>query len=206
MSKDIKVVVLGLTSVGKSCLVQRFMYNNFEHTVMTVGGAYSCKRIQVGNNEVYLGIWDTAGTERYEAVNRSYYRRARAAIVCYDLTNLSSLDKVTFWVEELTHNEPNIDIYIVGNKLDLIQEGEKRQVTQQQVDEIANKYNAVTLETSSKTGENINLLLQTIAENFVKKYPNEVQGGGNVNNNSNNNNGSGSVNMNSNSKKSGGCC
>ncbi|GAM22707.1 hypothetical protein SAMD00019534_058820 [Acytostelium subglobosum LB1] len=190
--KDVKVVVLGLSSVGKSCLVHRCITNQFEHTVMTVGGTFSAKKMQVGNTEVVLGIWDTAGTERYESVNRSYYRRAKAAIICYDITNAVSLDKVTFWAEELTLNEPNIDIYIVGTKLDLIQEGERRVVQPRDVQTIAEKYQAMTFETSSKTGQGVQQLLQAIAETYCRKYPNEV----------NNNN----VNLSQSGAKSGGCC
>ncbi|EFA80472.1 hypothetical protein PPL_07307 [Heterostelium album PN500] len=121
MSKDVKVVVLGLSSVGKSCLVHRFISNQFEHTVMTVGGAYSAKKVSVGNNtEVLLGIWDTAGT--------------------------------------------------------------------------AEKFNAVAIfETSSKTGEGVQELLQSIADNFYRKYPNEVNGD------------QSGVNMSNNQKKST-CC
>jgi Ras-related protein Rab-24 len=74
------------------------------------------KKIVVGGTSLTLGIWDTAGAERYESMSRIYYRAAKAAVVCYDLTNRSSFDKVKFWVEELLHNEDGCDLYIVGTK------------------------------------------------------------------------------------------
>lgn len=70
----------------------------------------------MGGTSLTLGIWDTAGAERYESMSRIYYRAAKAAVVCYDLTNRSSFDKVKFWVEELLHNEDGCDLYIVGTK------------------------------------------------------------------------------------------
>ena len=66
-----------------------------------------------------LGLWDTAGSERYEAMSRIYYRGAKAAIVCYDVMNEKSWEKVQFWVDELKRFEESCRIYIVGNKTDL---------------------------------------------------------------------------------------
>ncbi|EGC35874.1 Rab GTPase [Dictyostelium purpureum] len=200
---DLKVVLLGYASVGKTCIVYREMYNQFGDTHTTIGGAFSSKRAVVGDTEVLLGIWDTAGTERYQAVNRSYYRRANAAIVCYDLTNSETWEKVTFWAEELTQNEPDIEIYIVGTKLDLIQHGEQRAIPNIRVEETAKRYNAHIFETSSRTGENVSLLFQTIAENFCKKTNN----GTNLPNHNNNNSIGNSVKVDQKSEKEkGGCC
>jgi len=201
---DVKVVLLGWSSVGKTCIVQRLMYNQFGDTSTTIGGAFSSKRVSVGDVDVLLGIWDTAGTERYQAVNRSYYRRANAAIVCYDLTNYESWDKVKFWIDELTTNEPDIEIYIIGTKLDLVKDNtEPRAVPVDKVRELAERYHAHTYETSSKTGENIPELFQIIAENFCKKYPQGIV----TSNNGNKSNSSVNLQDNNGGKKpSGGCC
>ncbi|KYQ89382.1 Rab GTPase [Tieghemostelium lacteum] len=176
---DAKIVLLGYTFSGKTCIVKRLIDNAFDDTIPTVGGAFSLKRSTFNNIDgnqknitVTLMLWDTAGTERYQSVNRSYYRRANAAVVCYDLTNEESWDKVRFWVDELNQNEPDIDIYIVGNKLDLIKEGAKRAVSQEKVQEFAEKTHASVYETSAKTGENIEPLFETISLNLIKKYPN----------------------------------
>ncbi|KAG2455277.1 FGFR4 factor, partial [Polypterus senegalus] len=71
----------------------------------TIGAAFVAKPIHVGEKVVTLGIWDTAGSERYEAMSRIYYRGAKAAIVCYDLTDSSSFLRVKFWVKELQNCE-----------------------------------------------------------------------------------------------------
>ena len=67
-----------------------------------------------------MGLWDTAGSERYEAMTRVYYRGAKAAIVCYDVMNERSWDKLKFWVEEVKMYEEECRIYIVGTKVDVL--------------------------------------------------------------------------------------
>merc|ERR1712137_1283654 len=126
MSKvDVKVVLLGQHDVGKTCLVDRYLHGKFKYNVTaTVGAAFGAKKVEVSGSSITLGIWDTAGAERYESMSRIYYRSARAAIVCYDLTNKATFEKVEFWIDELLTNEENCDIYIVGTKMNLLGEKE----------------------------------------------------------------------------------
>jgi len=118
MSKvDVKVVLLGKTSVGKTCLVERFLHGKFkDNTVATVGAAFGAKKLTIKGKEITLGIWDTAGQERYESMSRIYYRSAKAALICYDLSDKKSFEKVQFWIDELVANEEGCSIYIVGTK------------------------------------------------------------------------------------------
>lgn len=82
---DVKVVMLGKESVGKTSLVERYVHDRFLAGPYqnTIGAAFVAKVMPVGDRTVTLGIWDTAGSERYEAMSRIYYRGAKAAIVCY---------------------------------------------------------------------------------------------------------------------------
>uniref|UniRef100_A0A8C3IBZ4 RAB24, member RAS onco family n=1 Tax=Chrysemys picta bellii TaxID=8478 RepID=A0A8C3IBZ4_CHRPI len=82
---DVKVVMLGKEYVGKTSLVERYVHNRFlvGPYQNTIGAAFVAKVMSVRGRTVTLGIWDTAGSERYEAMSRIYYRGARAAIVCY---------------------------------------------------------------------------------------------------------------------------
>uniref|UniRef100_A0A3P9NGN3 RAB24, member RAS onco family n=1 Tax=Poecilia reticulata TaxID=8081 RepID=A0A3P9NGN3_POERE len=86
MRVDAKVVMLGKESVGKTSLVERYVHHRFlvGPYQNTIGAAFVAKPIQVADRVITLGIWDTAGSERYEAMSRIYYRGARAAVVCYD--------------------------------------------------------------------------------------------------------------------------
>uniref|UniRef100_A0A8C7QJQ5 Ras-related protein Rab-24 n=1 Tax=Oncorhynchus mykiss TaxID=8022 RepID=A0A8C7QJQ5_ONCMY len=123
MRVDAKVVMLGKESVGKTSLVERYVHHRFlvGPYQNTIGAAFVAKPIQVGDKVVTLGIWDTAGSERYEAMSRIYYRGARAAIVCYDLTDTSSFQRARFWVKELQNCDKHCKIYLCGTKIDLIE-------------------------------------------------------------------------------------
>uniref|UniRef100_V9L127 Ras-related protein Rab-24-like protein n=1 Tax=Callorhinchus milii TaxID=7868 RepID=V9L127_CALMI len=100
---DVKVVMLGKEFVGKTSLVERYVHNRFLNGPYqnTIGAAFVAKLIHVGEKAITLGIWDTAGSERYESMSRIYYRGARAAVVCFDLTDSSSFARAKFWVNEV---------------------------------------------------------------------------------------------------------
>ncbi|XP_063086937.1 ras-related protein Rab-24 isoform X2 [Cavia porcellus] len=125
---DVKVVMLGKENVGKTSLVERYVHDRFlvGPYQNTIGAAFVAKVMSVGDRTVTLGIWDTAGSERYEAMSRIYYRGAKAAIVCYDLTDSSSFERAKFWVKELQNLEEGCQIYLCGTKSDLLEEDRRR--------------------------------------------------------------------------------
>jgi len=192
MSKvDVKVVLLGQHDVGKTCLVERYLHGKFKFNVTaTVGAAFGAKKVDVNGTSITLGIWDTAGAERYESMSRIYYRSARAAIVCFDLTKKQSFAKVRFWVDELQANEKNCDIYVVGTKLDKVTEdNESRGMDITTVESFVDSIGATYIETSAKSGQNIDSLFFKIAEDYTKRVTQQVpSNAGTVQlNNSNNN-------------------
>ncbi|XP_037323546.2 ras-related protein Rab-24 isoform X2 [Pungitius pungitius] len=158
MRVDAKVVMLGKESVGKTSLVERYVHHRFlvGPYQNTIGAAFVAKPIQVGEKVITLGIWDTAGSERYEAMSRIYYRGARAAIVCYDMTDTSSFRRARFWVKELQNCEEHCKIYLCGTKSDLIQ-GDRslRQIDHHDAQDFADEIGALHFETSSKTGNHV---------------------------------------------------
>jgi len=175
---DVKVVLLGKHDVGKTCLVERYLHGKFkDNTVATVGAAFGAKKLELNGREITLGIWDTAGQERYESMSRIYYRSARAAVVCYDLAHPKSFDKVRFWVEELLSNEEGCLIYIVGTKLDAIEEGGARANNPEEIREYVRTIGSKHFETSARTGKNIEELFHEIAADYLKKeqaHPNNL--------------------------------
>eukprot|EP01116_Phalansterium_solitarium_P019834 TRINITY_DN5683_c0_g1_i1.p1 TRINITY_DN5683_c0_g1~~TRINITY_DN5683_c0_g1_i1.p1 ORF type:complete len:197 (+),score=68.78 TRINITY_DN5683_c0_g1_i1:114-704(+) len=181
MSKvDVKVVLLGKATVGKTCLVERFLHGKFrDSTVATVGAAFGARRVVVNGKEITLGVWDTAGQERYESMSKIYYRSARAAIVCYDMNDEKTYEKVQFWVDELQTNEDGCEIYIVGTKADLLyKNGVDRRPSAEEVAAFARSIGAKLFETSAKTGAGIDDLFYEIARSYVARptisgpYPN----------------------------------
>ncbi|XP_026529185.1 ras-related protein Rab-24 [Notechis scutatus] len=167
---DAKVVMLGKEYVGKTSLVERYVHNRFlvGPYQNTIGAAFVAKVMPVGGRTVTLGIWDTAGSERYEAMSRIYYRGAKAAIVCYDLTDRSSFQRAKFWVNELQNFEENCRIYLCGTKSDLLEEDKRRrEIDFHDVQDYADEIKAELFETSSKTGQNVDELFQKVAEDYV---------------------------------------
>ncbi|XP_028323422.1 ras-related protein Rab-24 [Gouania willdenowi] len=170
MRVDVKVVMLGKESVGKTSLVERYVHHRFlvGPYQNTIGAAFVAKQIQVGEKCITLGIWDTAGSERYEAMSRMYYRGARAAVVCYDLTDKRSFERASFWVKELKTNEELCQIYLCGTKKDLIaNDRHLRQIDYHDAQDFAEEIGAQHFETSSKTGNNIDELFQKIGEDYM---------------------------------------
>jgi Ras-related protein Rab-24 len=87
----------------------------------TIGAAYGARKVFVNDRKsILLGLWDTAGSERYTSMSRMFYRCAKAAIICYDVTNDKTWDKVRFWAGEVLRFEEACNIYLVGTKLDLM--------------------------------------------------------------------------------------
>jgi len=121
---DLKLVLLGQPGVGKTCLVYRYLYNTFGETISTIGASFAMKKIESNGRPCNLGIWDTAGQERFDSLSSFYCRGARAAIICFDLTDRASFECLqSKWVKKvLDEAEPGCHICIVGTKLDLVQE------------------------------------------------------------------------------------
>lgn len=119
---QVKLVLLGEAAVGKSSLVLRFVQNDFnENNSPTIGAAFLTQKCRLEDKVIKFEIWDTAGQERFHSLAPMYYRNAAAAVVVYDITKASSLEKAKAWVTELQRQaNPNIVIALVGNKLDLI--------------------------------------------------------------------------------------
>lgn len=166
-----KVVLLGKEFCGKTSLVERYLNDRFLDSPYqnTIGAAFGAKRIDVRNRKITVGIWDTAGSERYEAMSRIYYRGARGAIVCYDLTDDTGFERAKFWVAELKKNEENCQVYLCGTKKDIVDDNpDRRKVSTSQIVRYATEINAEAFETSSKSGENVGDLFYKIAEDYVR--------------------------------------
>ncbi|KAK7463737.1 Vacuolar protein sorting-associated protein 21 [Stygiomarasmius scandens] len=122
-SVQVKLVLLGEAAVGKSSVVLRFVSNEFQpNKEPTIGAAFLTQKCRLDDRVLRYEIWDTAGQERFHSLAPMYYRNAQAAVVVYDVTKASSLEKAKSWVKELQRQaNPNIVIALAGNKVDLVQ-------------------------------------------------------------------------------------
>ncbi|XP_011024389.1 PREDICTED: ras-related protein RABF1 isoform X4 [Populus euphratica] len=127
----VKLVLLGDSGVGKSCIVLRFVRGQFDPTSkVTIGASFLSQTIALQDSTtIKFEIWDTAGQERYAALAPLYYRGAAVAVIVYDITSPETFNKAQYWVKELKkHGSPDIVMALVGNKADL---HEKREVPAQ---------------------------------------------------------------------------
>ncbi|XP_066588675.1 ras-related protein Rab-24-like [Prorops nasuta] len=167
---DLKVVLLGNAAVGKTSLMERYVSERFNDSLPyqnTIGAAFAAKQIQVNEKTFIMGIWDTAGSEKYDAMTRIYYRGAKAAIVCYDVTKPITFQKVKFWIRELRENEENCKIYICGTKKDILDLSTTADSDLQNVEKYASGIQAKLFITSSKTGENVFELFNEIGHDLI---------------------------------------
>lgn len=120
---QVKLVLLGEAAVGKSSVVLRFVSNEFQpNKEPTIGAAFLTQKCRLEDRVLRYEIWDTAGQERFHSLAPMYYRNAQAAVVVYDVTKATSLEKAKSWVKELQRQaNPNIVIALAGNKIDLVQ-------------------------------------------------------------------------------------
>ncbi|KAM7198249.1 rab family GTPase [Naviculisporaceae sp. PSN 640] len=120
-----KIILLGPSGTGKSCLLHRFVKNEWRVlSSQTIGVEFASKIIKVGTGarrkRIKLQLWDTAGTERFRSVSRSYYRGAAGAILVYDITNYNTFTNLQpFLNDAKALASPNLSLLLVGNKLDL---------------------------------------------------------------------------------------
>ncbi|KAF9927060.1 hypothetical protein FBU30_003522 [Linnemannia zychae] len=119
---QVKLVLLGEAAVGKSSLVLRFVNDEFQQNKEpTIGAAFLTQKCRLEDKVIKFEIWDTAGQERFHSLAPMYYRNAQAAVIVYDVTKASSLEKAKSWVKELQRQaNPNIVIALTGNKVDLV--------------------------------------------------------------------------------------
>lgn len=160
---EVKLCLLGESGVGKSSILQRFVYNTFNpNAESTIGASFMMKNMVLHDRTLKFNIWDTAGQERYRALAPMYYRGAAAAIIVYDITSQDSFAAVQSWVRELqAHGEHNIALGIAGNKCDL---QDYREVSYATGESYAQQINAVFVETSALRATNIQELFMGIGE------------------------------------------
>jgi len=166
-----KYIIIGNAAVGKSNISFRFTKGKFsEKYQATIGMEFTYKNVKIGEKIYRIQIWDTAGQECFKSVSRGYYKSSVCALVVYDITNRKSFDNVIEWIEECKNNGPQtVTMVLVGNKSDL---KEMRNISYEEGEDLANRFNMMFFETSALNGDNIDKLFNDTAETIVKKMEN----------------------------------
>jgi len=170
-----KIIVVGDSNVGKTCLTYRFCEGAFPSiTEATIGVDFKEKKVELGDEILRLQIWDTAGQERFrKSMVTHYYRNAAAVVFVYDVTRENSFRSLPSWLQEAeTHLlGDNIPRLIVGNKMDL--EG-AQQISRQRAQKFADSNDLPLFEVSSKSDSSqgdINSIFMTIAHKLKQNKP-----------------------------------
>jgi Ras-related protein Rab-6A len=162
LSQKFKLIFLGDQSVGKTSIINRFIFDTFDgKDHPTVGIDFISKTLYHDEKSVKLQLWDTAGQERFRSLIPNYIRDSAVALIVFDITNEITYNNLTKWIQDVrSERGHDIVLVIVGNKIDL----EKKRVIQKEVaEEFAREHDTLYMEVSAKLGENINSLFQTIA-------------------------------------------
>jgi small GTP-binding protein len=145
----LKILVIGDSAVGKSCLLLRYTDNKFTETFLTtIGVDFKTKFIDIDGRKVKLQIWDTAGQEKFRSITKAYYRGAHGIMVVFDLSRRETFNQVKNWIDSIRDSSSEvIDIVLVGNKADL-----PRAVQKDEAERLASETGISYFETSAKVG------------------------------------------------------
>ncbi|XP_043944417.1 ras-related protein Rab-19 [Protopterus annectens] len=164
-----KIILIGDTNVGKTCVVQRFKCGNFiEKQQNTIGVDFTVRAMNIEGKKVKLQVWDTAGQERFKTITQSYYRSAHGAIIAYDITSRRTFESLPHWIDEVErYGAANVILMLIGNKCDLT---EKREVLFEDACTLAEKHKLLAvLETSAKESQNIEEAFLLMAKELMAR-------------------------------------
>jgi Ras-related protein Rab-6A len=165
-----KLIFLGDQSVGKSCIMNRFMNDTFtEEYQATIGLDFQSKNVQIDNQDIHLLLYDTAGQEKFRSLIPMYTRDANIILLVYDITSKDSFMHIPEWIKDLTNIKMEEVIFaLVGNKNDL---AENRAVTFEEGQKFAQEHDFIFQETSAKTGDGFSeLFYKSIFEKIRTKF------------------------------------
>lgn len=158
-----KVLLVGGTGVGKTCILRRFVDGEFpSKSKATLGLDFRIKSIRVGEKFVKLQLWDTSGQERFRSMTQSYYRGAAGILLVYDVTDENTMASLSTWLTDIKQHAPeDVEVVLLANKIDL---SEERIISKEAGEEFARQCGMIYYETSAVENKNIIEAFQKLAE------------------------------------------
>ena len=197
--KSISLILVGDTTVGKTNFLLRYSKNVFKSIhIASIGMEKDLKSLRInGNNYYKLVLWDTAGQERFRSLPKKYYRNIDGVLLIFDVNSRDSFEDVSNWMKDINENafkaqeegnenkSTDIMIYLIGNKIDMINEGE-RKVTKEEAEKLADDLGVKYFEISCKWNLNIEEVMariildcsessRTIIHNIIRLKQNETK-------------------------------
>ncbi|XP_037090760.1 ras-related protein Rab-8A-like [Pollicipes pollicipes] len=167
-----KLLLIGDSGVGKTCVLFRFSEDAFNSTfISTIGIDFKIRTIELDGKKIKLQIWDTAGQERFRTITTAYYRGAMGILLVYDITSDKSFDNIKNWIRNIEeHASADVEKMILGNKTPL-----RRQVSRERGEQLANEYGIKFLETSAKSSINVEEAFFTLARDIKSKMEKKLE-------------------------------
>ena len=180
-----KVILVGDSGVGKTCLLSMYVKGVCGPTIPTIAVEFCTKEIELNDGtKVKVQLWDTAGQERFKSLAMTYYRKAYGILLLFDVTKRSSFIACKNYLEEVRINsDKNCVIYLIGNKIDL---SNQRQITTEEAENFAQKEKIQYIETSAVKNLKITEVFTSLLNDIylVKKEENKnklfLQGTGSI--------------------------
>nr|XP_042135362.1 ras-related protein Rab-13 isoform X1 [Peromyscus maniculatus bairdii] len=167
-----KLLLIGDSGVGKTCLIIRFAEDNFNSTyISTIGIDFKIRTVEIEGKRIKLQVWDTAGQERFKTITTAYYRGAMGIILVYDITDEKSFENIQNWMKSIKENaSAGVERLLLGNKCDM---EAKRKVQKEQANKVRSKlareHGIRFFETSAKSSMNVDEAFNSLARDILLK-------------------------------------
>jgi len=159
----IKLLLIGDSGVGKSCLLLRFAEDSYTPSfITTIGIDFKIRTIELDGKKIKLQIWDTAGQERFRTITTAYYRGAMGILLVYDVTDEKTFNNIRNWIRNIEkHATESVNKILIGNKCDMV---DKKVIDAERGKALADEFGIKFVETSAKNSINVEEAFITLAK------------------------------------------
>ena len=148
----------------------RYSENVFvENYITTIGLDYKLKYVKLDSGKtVKVQLWDTAGQDKYRTIAKNYFKGSHGILLLYDITKQSSYDNIREWIHDIKEEvSEKAIIFLIGNKIDMT---DKRKISKEKGEELAEEYKIPFFEASAKTGENVDEVFKALYKKISEVY------------------------------------
>jgi len=155
-----KITLFGPGGVGKTSLLLRYIKDSFSDDLKkTIGSSFLMNDVEIDGKQVRLLLWDIGGQPQFQKLRTIYFKGSNGALGVFDLASSQTLLKIPGWISSIKKTvKKSIPMILLGNKSDL-----KRDVDREEAEDLAKRLNCEYLETSAKTGDNVEMAFESIA-------------------------------------------
>jgi len=172
---QVKLLMIGDSGVGKTCLLLRYANDSFSPTfITTIGIDFKIKNVDIDGTRIKLQIWDTAGQERFRTITTSYFRGAQGILLVYDVTDRRSFESIRNWISQIQqHADVHVNKILVGNKCDMMDE---KVVSTEEGSALAKEFGIPFAEVSAKTNIAVDDSFKSLATAVKERLQADGQG------------------------------